>query len=118
MACVRTARLWTGCYAREMSEGGVPPIATNAPGQTEGAGPLIEVGGDPFSLTGDGTEEEKEEQAPRSRTRSIVLTSLLAVGLAGAAVLGYVGWKISSQKDATLSTPAEVAGLPSILHLR
>ena len=41
----------------------------------------------------------------------IVLGSLLAVGLAGAAVLGWMGWQISSQKDATVTTPAEVSGL-------
>jgi hypothetical protein len=71
---------------------------------------LIEVGDDPFSLTGTEPETD-EEQARPSRTRQIVLTSLLAIGLAGAAVLGYAGWKISSQKDATLTTPSQVAGL-------
>ena len=35
-----------------------------------------------------------------------MLSSLLAIGLAGAAVLGYTGWRISSQKDATLVAPA------------
>jgi hypothetical protein len=41
----------------------------------------------------------------------IVLSSLLAAGLAGAAVLGWATWQISSQKDATVTTPAQVGGL-------
>jgi hypothetical protein len=70
----------------------------------------VEIADDPFSLTGSG-EQEPETREPRSRTRTIVLASLLAVGLAGASVLGYVGWRISTQKDATLTVPATVAGL-------
>ncbi|MDG4789298.1 hypothetical protein O7626_25775 [Micromonospora sp. WMMD1102] len=46
-----------------------------------------------------------------SRRRKIVLGSVLAVSLAGAAVFGTVGWRIMQQKDATLATPVEVAGL-------
>ena len=94
-----------------MSDGGVPPIAAETTGQKDRPESVIEVGGDPFPLTGAGAEEKKEEQPPPSRTRRIVLTSLLAVTLAGAAALGYMTWKITSEKDATLSTPSEVAGL-------
>ena len=94
-----------------MSDGGGPPIAPESTTQQERAEGVIEVGGDPFPLTGAGAEDEKDEKAPPSRTRRIVLTSLLTVTLAGAAALGYMGWKITSEKDATLSTPAEVAGL-------
>jgi len=93
-----------------MSEHGVQPVETNTAPEASSEPPIIEVGGEPFSLTS-GRAEEQEAPAPRSRTRSIVLSSLLAVGLAGAAVLGYSGWKIASQKDATLSTPPEIAGL-------
>ncbi|MBF9132382.1 hypothetical protein I0C86_26035 [Plantactinospora sp. S1510] len=46
-----------------------------------------------------------------SRRRKIVLGSVLAVALAGAAGLGSVGWRIAQEKDATLTTPAQVAGL-------
>jgi hypothetical protein len=51
--------------------------------------------------------------APRrsSRTRHIVLASLLVVGLAGAAVLGTAGARIIQQKDAVLEPPDSVAGL-------
>ncbi len=70
----------------------------------------MEIAADPFSLT-ESAEQQPEERKPQSRTRTIVLGSLLAVGLAGASVLGYVGWQISSQKDATLTVPAKVAGL-------
>jgi hypothetical protein len=107
--CVRTARLWTGCYPRRMSEQGAKPIETSPAPETAPEPKIIEVGDDPFSLTG--ADPEPEEPARPSRTRRIVLSSLLAVGLAGAAVLGYAGWTIASQKDATLTTPATVAGL-------
>jgi len=43
--------------------------------------------------------------------RRIVLGSLLAVGLAGAAVFGVAGLRILQQKDATLNAPDRVAGL-------
>lgn len=62
----------------------------------------------------EGSEEEGQEQKPaakRRRTKAIVLGSLLVVGLAGAAVVGTAGWRILQQKDATLDTPSEVAGL-------
>ncbi|GIG92820.1 hypothetical protein [Plantactinospora endophytica] len=48
---------------------------------------------------------------PSSRRRKIVLGSVLAVTLAGVAVFGSVTWRILQEKDATLSTPVEVAGL-------
>ncbi|GAA3782647.1 hypothetical protein GCM10022225_83700 [Plantactinospora mayteni] len=48
---------------------------------------------------------------PSSRRRKIVLGSVLAVTLAGVAVFGSVSWRILQQKDATLATPVEVAGL-------
>jgi hypothetical protein len=70
---------------------------------------LIEVGDSPFALSGE--EDEPAERAPRSRTKTIVLGCLLAVGLTGAGILAYSGWQISSQKNATLSTPSGVAGL-------
>ncbi|MFI7545004.1 hypothetical protein [Actinoplanes sp. NPDC049599] len=80
---------------------GPSPLPESAP---------VEIADDPFPLT-ESTDQEPTQRAPRSRTRTIVLSSLLAVGLAGASVLGYVGWRISSQKDATLTVPATVAGL-------
>lgn len=46
-----------------------------------------------------------------SRRRLVILGSLLAVGLAGAATLGTAAWRVAEQKDATLHTPARVAGL-------
>lgn len=85
-----------------MSESpGSPPPPDAAP---------VEIATDPFQLT-EPAEQEPEERKPRSRTRLIVLSSLLAVGLAGASVLGYAGWRIASQKDATLTVPTTVAGL-------
>jgi hypothetical protein len=70
----------------------------------------IEVGGEPFALSGP-EEQDSSQVKPPSRTRTIVLSSVLAVGLAGVAVMGWTAWRISSQKDATLTAPPAVAGL-------
>jgi hypothetical protein len=76
------------------------------------AGPRpIELDGEPFELSVAGNEDAAPAAPARSRTRQIVLSSLLLVSLAGAAVLGWAAWQITSQKDATMTTPAEVAGL-------
>jgi hypothetical protein len=59
-----------------------------------------------------GEPVEEPQTTPRSRrTRRIVLGSLLAVGLVGAAIVGTAAWRVYQQKDATLDTPPEVAGL-------
>ncbi|GAB1690020.1 hypothetical protein [Krasilnikovia sp. M28-CT-15] len=56
--------------------------------------------------------EASAPSGPRRRARTIALTSLLAVGVAGAVAAGFVGWRIISQKDATVAAPAQVADLP------
>jgi hypothetical protein len=70
----------------------------------------MEVSDSPFPLTGSDGEAETPGAA-RSRTRTILLSALLAVGLAGASVIGYTVWRILSQKDARLTAPPQVAGL-------
>jgi hypothetical protein len=71
----------------------------------------IEVSSEPFDVTPLDDHDEDGSPAQLSRTRMILLGSLLAVGLAGVAVLGTAAWQITSQRDTTLATPAEVAGL-------
>jgi hypothetical protein len=63
---------------------------------------------DPTTI--DAADVEKAP-APRSRVRTLVLVSLLVIGVAGAALIGTTGWQILQQKDAELATPDEVAGL-------
>ena len=89
------------CYARPMSESNTGPTESQP----------IDLADEPFALSGAEPADDKPKPGPPSRTRVIVLSSLLAAGLAGAAVLGWTGWRISSQKDATLTTPQQVAGL-------
>jgi hypothetical protein len=67
----------------------------------------VEIAPEPFQLT-EPVNEEPEQKEPRSRTKTIVLGSLLAVTLASAGILGYAGWRISSQKDATLTAPPQI----------
>ncbi|UQU63596.1 hypothetical protein COUCH_32060 [Couchioplanes caeruleus] len=70
----------------------------------------VEIAPEPFTLT-EPTDEQPESQEPRSRTKTIVLASLLAASLAGAGILGYAGWRIASQKDATLTAPPQIGAL-------
>ena len=90
----------------DQSTGRADPYPGDAP-----ASPPIEVNAEPFDLTGTDDQNHSEVRAKPSRTRQIVLSSLLAVGLAGAGVLGYTGWRISSQKDATVTAPESVGNL-------
>lgn len=67
---------------------------------------------EPIDVTPPPGEPAAETPAPhRRRTKTIALASLLVVALAGAAILGTAGWRVLRQKDASLDTPAEVAGL-------
>ncbi len=52
-----------------------------------------------------------EATKKRSRVRTIVLGAMAAVALAGVATLGYTAWKINSQKDAAITTPATIGSL-------
>lgn len=65
----------------------------------------------PIELTLPDDQDPSEVRAEPSRTKQIVLAALLAVGLAGAGVLGYTAWRISSQKDATVTAPESVGNL-------
>jgi len=57
-------------------------------------------------------EDPADEAAPpRRKTRLIVLSALLVVAVAGAGVLGYTAWQISTQKDAKLIVPTKVGTL-------
>src|SRR6266511_874627 len=66
----------------------------------------IELGAGPHF-----TDPDAGQSARRLSPRKIMLGSLLAVALAGAAVVGMTGWQIAAQKDATLVAPSQVAGL-------
>jgi hypothetical protein len=65
---------------------------------------------EPFDLTGD-EPRDAEEPPRRSPVRRIVLLGLLVVALAGVGTLGYTGWQMNSQKDATLRTPDTIGNL-------
>jgi hypothetical protein len=65
---------------------------------------------EPFDLTVAG-DEEPDDQPTRSPVRRIVLTGLLLVSLAGLGTLGYFGWQMSSQKNASLVAPATIGSL-------
>ncbi|SNY35624.1 hypothetical protein [Paractinoplanes atraurantiacus] len=64
----------------------------------------------PASDTSPAAEGDAE---PRRRlpVRRIAIGAVLAVGLAGAVAFGRTGWQIYTEKDATLSTPAQIGEL-------
>jgi hypothetical protein len=84
--------------------------AHRVPGHEDTSG-AIEMGPVPFEVTPARDDAQGHQPRSRSRTRRIALSALLAAGLAGAAVLGTTGWRITAQKDATLTVPQNVAGL-------
>ncbi len=90
-------------------EGGAP--TRPAPEKPIDMAQPIEVGDGPFRLTSPEEDEDDKASKPKSRTRTILLGGLLAVGLAGAAAFGVTGWRVLSQKDATVTPPAELSGL-------
>jgi hypothetical protein len=59
----------------------------------------------------DGAADAEEVPARRRRVRIVVLVSLVAIAVAGAALFGATGWRIIREKDAELATPDNVAGL-------
>jgi hypothetical protein len=74
----------------------------------------IDITPEPFDITaGFGLDDEPDGEEPGrpSRRRLIALGAALLVGVAGAAVLGTLGWRVAEQKDTTLSAPPQVAGL-------
>ena len=75
------------------------------------AGSPIEMSSEPFDVTPSDDTDAPAAPTRRWSTRRIVLASLLAVALAGAAALGTAAWRISSQQDTALNAPAELAGL-------
>jgi len=71
------------------------------------------VGEPPDGTSPPATSDPGPPGGARSRPRrTVVLGSVLAVGLVGAGLLGPTGWRIVQQKDATLAAPAQAAGLP------
>jgi hypothetical protein len=80
---------------------------SEAPQQFDEAKP-IEIG-EGFALTGTAAEgDEQAEPKRRSPIRRVILLALLVIALAGLGTLGYAAWQIGTQKDATLSTPAQI----------
>lgn len=57
------------------------------------------------------TEPAPDAGQRRSRVRRLLLASLLAVTAAAVLALAYTGWRIGTQKDATLTTPATIGAL-------
>jgi hypothetical protein len=82
---------------------------SEAPQQFDEAQP-IEIG-EPFDLTPHGDKDQEQPEKRRSPIRRVILLALLVIALAGLGTLGYAGWQIGTQKDATLSTPDQIGTL-------
>jgi hypothetical protein len=56
-------------------------------------------------------EPPEEPPRPRSKLRLVVLSVVLVAAVAGAAVLAWSAYQVTSEKDAKLSAPAQVGSL-------
>ncbi|SDT67917.1 hypothetical protein [Actinoplanes derwentensis] len=63
-----------------------------------------------FRLT-DAESNDPTETAGNRKVRTVVLSSLLAVALAGAGTIGWFGWTVNSERHTTLSTPTKIGAL-------
>lgn len=68
---------------------------------------------EPITLFPEREPEQPEQQQASvpSRRRLLVLGAAALVGLAGVIGIGSFAWRITAEKDATLETPSQVAGL-------
>ena len=76
------------------------------PGQTPDEARPIDIG--TANLDAEPTPDDGRRP---SQIRRILLGTLLAATAGGVVALGYTGWQINSQKDATLTTPATIGPL-------
>ncbi|KHD76099.1 hypothetical protein MB27_19625 [Actinoplanes utahensis] len=65
----------------------------------------------PFRLTPPADESAPAAAPGSRRTRTIVLSSLLVVALAGAVTIGWFGWQVNTQRQTSLSTPTRIGTL-------
>ncbi|MBW6436532.1 hypothetical protein KZ829_22580 [Actinoplanes hulinensis] len=68
-------------------------------------------GDNAFGLMAAESDDPARPAKPRSKTRTIVLASLLAVTVAGAGAMAVFGWRINSQRNTTLATPTSIGSL-------
>lgn len=67
---------------------------------------------EPVDVTPPSRDPADEQRKPaRSRRSMVALGAVLAVGLIGVGFLGVAGWRVAQQKDTTLETPPQAAGL-------
>jgi hypothetical protein len=93
-----------------VSGGDLPVSPTVSGGEVPLELSATDDGDTPFSLTGN--EDDQVDGPPPARTaRTVVLTSLLLVSLAGASALGWFGYQVNAQRQTTLSTPSKIGAL-------
>lgn len=71
----------------------------------------INLTDEPIRLNGEDPALKPKRADVRARRRRVAWLLAGAVGLAGAGAFGTVGWRIFQQQDATIASPAQVAGL-------
>ncbi|MFB9240014.1 hypothetical protein ACFFWC_31570 [Plantactinospora siamensis] len=86
---------------RDRPEGGHPPVDVSALAVEPGLPPADAV---PLA-------PDAEAHRPWSRRRKAVVGGLLATAVIAVAAAGPTAWQVISQRNATLSAPASVAGL-------
>lgn len=71
----------------------------------------VDLTDEPIHLSRRDDAYDPEGKRPMSRRRRVALTVALVAGLAGVGALGAGGWRVLQQKDTSLATPVQVAGL-------
>ena len=95
-----------------MRDPGTPSTGLDGPATTDGQGAVTAASGAVrIDLGAPGRDDDAEQPVRAGRARVVLLAVLLVALLAGIMVGGTAGWRVWSQKDATLVPPAEVAGL-------
>lgn len=86
------------------------PSSADTPGPDAEESAPIEINESPFPLAEE-DESTAADAESRSKVRTVVLSGLLVVSLAGAGTLGWFAWKVNSQRNTTLSAPAQIGSL-------
>lgn len=91
---------------------GTPPEESLTPSDVSGTPFEITAGDDdPAFRIAEPEPGDPAAASPPSKARTVVLSSLLVIALAGLGTVGWFGWRVNSERHTTLSTPTTIGSL-------